>query len=154
MLELLAWATAEGGCHERAARLLGAADALWRDAGSSISAFGPQMAAEHARCEAGAVAALGRASYRKVFEESRLLHYALEPDQEPIVPSAPHPLTARKQEVAELVAQGMTNRQIAAVLVVSSRTVEGHVENIRGKLGLARRTQVAIWWAAKEHQSP
>jgi predicted ATPase/DNA-binding response OmpR family regulator len=69
MLELLAWATAVGGAHERAARLLGLADALWHDAGSSICAFGPQMAEEHARCEQAAIAALGEASYRQAFAE-------------------------------------------------------------------------------------
>ncbi|GAA2518686.1 response regulator [Streptomyces longisporus] len=69
MLELLAWATAAGGAHERAARLLGLADALWHDAGSSICAFGPQMAEWHARCEQAAIAALGEASYRQAFAE-------------------------------------------------------------------------------------
>ncbi|MGW3124172.1 response regulator [Streptomyces sp. NPDC001107] len=69
MVELLAWATAADGVHERAARLLGVADALWRDAGSSVCAFGPQMAEWHARCEQAAIAALGEASYREAFAE-------------------------------------------------------------------------------------
>ncbi|MFF4256541.1 response regulator [Streptomyces sp. NPDC001663] len=69
MVELLAWATAVGGAHGRAARLLGLADALWHDAGSSICVFGPQMAEWHARCEQAAIAALGEASYRKAFAE-------------------------------------------------------------------------------------
>ncbi|GAA3796736.1 hypothetical protein GCM10022403_033310 [Streptomyces coacervatus] len=69
MVELLAWATAVGGAHARAARLLGLADALWHDAGSSICAFGPQMAEWHARCEQAAIAALGEASYRQAFAE-------------------------------------------------------------------------------------
>ncbi|MFE2422916.1 winged helix-turn-helix domain-containing protein [Streptomyces hokutonensis] len=69
MVELLAWAAAVGGAHERAARLLGLADALWRDAGSSVCAFGPQMAEWHARCEQAAIATLGEASYRKAFAE-------------------------------------------------------------------------------------
>ncbi|GAV42250.1 winged helix-turn-helix domain-containing protein [Streptomyces acidiscabies] len=69
MLELLAWATAAGGAHERAARLLGLADALWRDAGSSVHAFGPRMAEQHARCGRAAIEALGEAAYRKAFAE-------------------------------------------------------------------------------------
>lgn len=69
MLELLAWATAADGAHERAARLLGLADALWHDAGSSICAFGPQMVEQHERCEQAAIGALGEASYRKAFAE-------------------------------------------------------------------------------------
>jgi DNA-binding NarL/FixJ family response regulator len=47
--------------------------------------------------------------------------------------------------VAVLVAQGMTNRQIADRLVIAERTVEGHLERIRGKLGLHTRTQIAVW---------
>ncbi|MGW3123783.1 response regulator [Streptomyces sp. NPDC001107] len=74
MLELLAWATAAGGAHERAARLLGLADALWHDAGSSISGFGPQPAEQHARCEQAVLAALGEASYRKAFAEGGRHH--------------------------------------------------------------------------------
>ncbi|MGJ5898529.1 winged helix-turn-helix domain-containing protein [Streptomyces niveiscabiei] len=67
MLELLAWSTAAGGAHERAARLLGLADALWRDAGSSVRAFGTRMAEQHARCEHAAIEALGETAYRKAF---------------------------------------------------------------------------------------
>jgi DNA-binding response OmpR family regulator len=74
MLELLAWATAADGAHTRAARLLGVADALWHDAGSSICAFGPQMAEQHARCEQAAIGALGEASYRKAFAEGGKHH--------------------------------------------------------------------------------
>ncbi|NNN33800.1 LuxR family transcriptional regulator [Streptomyces sp. S3(2020)] len=155
MLELLAWATADRGGHERAAGLLGAAAALWQDAGSSLSAFGPRMADDHTRCAENTLAALGRTSYTKLFEENRRLcgspgravAYALSTDREPAGSSAPKRLTSREREVAALVAAGMTNRQIAGELVVSSRTVEGHVENIRAKLGLARRTQLATWWA-------
>ncbi|MFC5661673.1 ATP-binding protein [Kitasatospora misakiensis] len=69
MLELLAWAAADGGSHQRAARLLGAADVLWRDAGSSIAAFGPQPAEQHTRCERTLVDALGEAAYAKAFTQ-------------------------------------------------------------------------------------
>ena len=55
------------------------------------------------------------------------------------------PLTPRQREVAILVAQGLTNRQIADVLVISERTVDTHVQNILSKLELATRTQVATW---------
>jgi len=55
------------------------------------------------------------------------------------------PLTRRQREVASLVAQGMTNRQIAERLVLSERTVEGHVEQIRVKLGVRSRTQIVAW---------
>lgn len=57
-------------------------------------------------------------------------------------------LTAREREVAGLVAEGLTNREIAERLVVSERTAEYHVEQIRNKLGVRSRTQVAAWVAA------
>jgi non-specific serine/threonine protein kinase len=54
-------------------------------------------------------------------------------------------LTRREREVADLVAQGLTNREIAARLFVSERTAESHVEQIRGKLGFRSRAQMAAW---------
>ena len=56
-------------------------------------------------------------------------------------------LTVRETEVARLVAEGLTNRQIAERLVLSPRTVEGHVEKVLGKLGVHRRGDVANWLA-------
>ena len=58
-------------------------------------------------------------------------------------------LTAREWEVAELVADGMSNKEIAAALVTSRRTAESHVENILRKLGFTTRTQVAVWVAQR-----
>lgn len=56
-------------------------------------------------------------------------------------------LTKREAEVAALVAEGHSNKEIAAVLVVSPRTVGGHVERILAKLGFTSRTQIATWVA-------
>ena len=56
-------------------------------------------------------------------------------------------LTAREREVAALVAQGKSNRNIAGDLVVSERTVETHVTNILLKLGFTSRAQIAAWAA-------
>jgi DNA-binding CsgD family transcriptional regulator/tellurite resistance protein len=58
-------------------------------------------------------------------------------------------LTAREREVAALIAQGKTNRAIAKQLVLSERTVEGHVTNILTKLGCTTRTQIATWAVEK-----
>ena len=58
-------------------------------------------------------------------------------------------LSAREREVAALVAQGRSNRDIAASLVVSERTAEAHVSNILGKLGLSTRAQIAVWAVEK-----
>ena len=54
-------------------------------------------------------------------------------------------LTDREQEVLQLIAEGMNNRDIAAKLVVSEKTVKTHVSNILGKLNLDDRTQAAIY---------
>jgi DNA-binding CsgD family transcriptional regulator/tetratricopeptide (TPR) repeat protein len=54
-------------------------------------------------------------------------------------------LTPREREVAALVAQGLSNRAIAEVLVLSERTVESHVTNILGKRGFSTRAQIAVW---------
>ena len=59
------------------------------------------------------------------------------------------PLSRREQQVAQLVARGHTNRQIADELFVSERTAENHVQHILAKLGVSNRTQIATWSGAK-----
>jgi DNA-binding NarL/FixJ family response regulator len=59
------------------------------------------------------------------------------------------PLSPREAEVAALVAEGLTNRQIGERLHVSTRTAENHVENICNKLGFTSRAQVAAWAVEK-----
>ena len=54
-------------------------------------------------------------------------------------------LTVREREVAALIAQGKTSREIADLLVLSERTAEGHVNNLLGKLGFTSRAQIAVW---------
>lgn len=58
-------------------------------------------------------------------------------------------LTARERDVVALVAEGMANREIAARLVLSERTVEKHIENALHKLGFDSRTQLAVWAAGR-----
>jgi DNA-binding NarL/FixJ family response regulator len=61
-------------------------------------------------------------------------------------PASPGPaLTGRELEVAELVAEGLTNHSIARRLSIAPRTAEAHVENIRRKLGVRSRAQIAAW---------
>jgi DNA-binding NarL/FixJ family response regulator len=57
----------------------------------------------------------------------------------------PDVLTRREREVAELVAKGLTNREIANQLSLSERTAQNHVQHILVKLGLPNRSQVAVW---------
>ncbi|WP_198348043.1 AAA family ATPase [Plantactinospora sp. KBS50] len=60
------------------------------------------------------------------------------------------PLTARENEVARLVRQGLTNRDIAAVLGIAERTAENHVQHVLTKLGFRTRTQIATWAASRD----
>ena len=63
------------------------------------------------------------------------------------VPAGPK-LTARELEVAQMIVRGLTNREIAAGLIVSPRTVDRHVENLLAKLGFRSRAQIAAWMTA------
>ncbi len=60
-------------------------------------------------------------------------------------------LSAREREVVSLIAQGLSNREIAMRLVISDRTAEVHVSNILGKLGFATRAQIAAWVIKQHH---
>jgi predicted ATPase/DNA-binding CsgD family transcriptional regulator len=62
-------------------------------------------------------------------------------------------LTRREREVAALVAEGLTNRQIGERLFIAERSAEGHVERIRNKLGVRSRTEVATWFVASSHEA-
>src|SRR5207244_1568400 len=57
----------------------------------------------------------------------------------------PHRLSPRELEVARLIADGLSNQEIAVTLMVSVRTAATHVEHILNKLGLHRRAQIAAW---------
>jgi pimeloyl-ACP methyl ester carboxylesterase len=58
-------------------------------------------------------------------------------------------LTPRQREVAALVSEGSTNREIATRLGIGERSAEGHVERIRLRLGVRSRSQIAAWYAAE-----
>jgi pimeloyl-ACP methyl ester carboxylesterase/DNA-binding CsgD family transcriptional regulator len=59
-------------------------------------------------------------------------------------------LTARQREVAALVSEGMTNREIGNRLGISERSAEGHIERIRHRLDARSRAQIAAWWASND----
>ena len=77
---------------------------------------------------------------------SAALEYALADDPgEAWRPGPWQALTRRETEVAMLAARGLTNRDIAARLCLSVRTVEVHIDHILTKLGFRNRTQLAAW---------
>jgi non-specific serine/threonine protein kinase len=63
-------------------------------------------------------------------------------------------LTSREQEIAGLLARGLSNKAIARSLVIAQRTAEAHVANILAKLGLTSRSQVAAWVAEQRGTDP
>jgi pimeloyl-ACP methyl ester carboxylesterase/DNA-binding CsgD family transcriptional regulator len=65
----------------------------------------------------------------------------------------PGTLTTRQLQVAALVADGLTNRQIAERLGIQERSAEGHLERIRLRLGVTSRAQIAAWWAGEAPQA-
>jgi len=143
--------------YAHAATLLGAADALWTDTGTPITAYG-HLIGHHDTCERRTRTGLGDPAFTDAFAQGQALSYddaiayarkqRLRPETRPPV-TATTPLTRREQQVADLIGQGLSNRDIAASLVISSRTAESHVEHILTKLGYASRAQVAAWVAAQ-----
>ena len=151
-LDVLAWTTAAKGHAERAATLLGGTNTLWQTIGTQL--FGStHLIAQREQFETMARKRLGDAEFDAAFErgsaltEEETLALAL---REPAQPASDAPrsapaLTRREREVADLVAEGLSNKEIAARLVIALRTAEGHVENILTKLGFNTRTQIVSW---------
>ncbi|MEU3572163.1 LuxR C-terminal-related transcriptional regulator, partial [Kitasatospora sp. NPDC036755] len=141
-VEVIAWSTRDAP--RRAARLLGVLHLLWESLGGRLGAA-PFMRAQHLRLDAAVREALGAAAFDREFRRGaratvdEAMTHVLDDAAE--VPG----LTKRESQVAELVAEGLSNRDIAARLTIAQRTAENHVERILGKLGFASRTQLAVW---------
>jgi non-specific serine/threonine protein kinase len=163
-LELLASIMRTGGEAERGARLLGAAAALREAIGTPLW---PVERERQERERASASHALGRARFDAAWAAGRQMTLAAAVADAlagVTVPSAlvtvvgvaqapVSPLTPREREVATLVANGYTNRQIAETLIISAHTAERHVERILAKLGCSSRAEIATWAASHEPAS-
>ncbi|MET8681739.1 LuxR C-terminal-related transcriptional regulator [Streptomyces sp. NPDC004647] len=155
-IEALAWTAGAQDLHAQAADLLGAARVFWRVVGASPARYGHFVGA-HERCEAQARAAIGDKRFQAAMSRSETLRpddaVALALGERPTAAAEsamdPTALTPREREIAVLISQGLSNREIAARLVIAQRTAEGHVEHILAKLGFHSRTQIAAW--APEH---
>ncbi|MGH7519539.1 MAG: tetratricopeptide repeat protein [Gemmatimonadales bacterium] len=134
---------------DKAARLFGAAEGLRESIGVSLPHF---IRGDYDRLVAMTRRDLADAFHTR-WAEGRTLtvdeagDYALAnmPAIEPPASRARMPLTRREQQVAMLVAQGQTNREIAATLEITEKTAENHVQHILNKLGFRSRAQVAAW---------
>ncbi|HZF91991.1 ATP-binding protein [Streptomyces sp.] len=155
-LDLLAQIAGHHGAPERAAVLLGGADRVWADVDRDRWGSAALGAARDGT-ETRAREAVGAQDYERAYAHgaaltlSDLIGYALEEHRppEPERPPQGAPLTRRETQVAELVAEGLANQQIADRLVIARRTAEGHVERILSKLGFSNRSQIAAWVTAQ-----
>ncbi|MER7249974.1 LuxR C-terminal-related transcriptional regulator [Kribbella sp. NPDC000426] len=158
-VQALSWCAGSAAPDERAARLMGASRAVWRS-GVIVDTRTPysrldDLTGERIR------AAIGEGEYDAAFARGAAYTFeqtvalALGEDDEQDAggrAGSGHRLTPREHEVAVLVGEGLSNREIAHRLTVSPRTAETHVEHILSKLGFASRSQVGRWVA--DHPRP
>jgi predicted ATPase/DNA-binding CsgD family transcriptional regulator/DNA-binding transcriptional regulator YiaG len=159
-LEGLAWVASAVGHARRAARLLGAVERLRERCGYPLPV---NWRNDHQRSVRAVSSRLGPAAFRAAWAAGRAISVdetmaeLLDGDES----SSSHhmeraaaagawgPLSRREREVAALVAEGCTNRQIGLQLVISEATAAKHIEHILDKLGLSSRAQVAVWAAQR-----
>jgi len=154
--DILAWIAAASSESRRAACLLGVANSVWQRAGTTLDVFS-DLTSYRDECEASILAEMTPAAYGSALrkgqslplDEALALSLRRPPSRATNNPTGASPLTSREFEVAQLAAQGLTNRQIASRLTISPRTAEGHMENILTKLGFSTRSQVAAWFTER-----
>jgi predicted ATPase/DNA-binding CsgD family transcriptional regulator len=155
LLDVLGALAADAGRARHAARLLGAAETVQVGVGARLL---PSLAPVLARAEESTRDALGAAAFQTELQAGRRLTrpaaVALALDEPPPVTGTDAadpvavPLGKREAEVAALVADGLSNKQIGARLFISEHTVDSHIRNIMNKLGCRSRAQIAAWMAA------
>jgi non-specific serine/threonine protein kinase len=153
-LETVASMAAERGTYERAAILLGLAQRVCDMSSLALLELHRQ---QHERSVSIITQGVGRHAFDAAYARGREMTIdegiafavADKPAPKPApVKSAPDTaLTPRQLEIARLIADDLTNRQIAARLFLSERTVETHITNILNKLGLNSRIQLSRWIA-------
>lgn len=154
-LEVLAWLSAIQFDFDRAVPLLGGAELFWRMMSMPVERT-PGVSDFRALGEAQVRAQIRDERFEALFAQglARTPHEVVaaglgvglsEPDR---VSAATRlgPITRRETEVAALIAEGLSNRDIAERLFLSERTAQGHVQSILRKLGFKSRAQIAVWF--------
>jgi DNA-binding NarL/FixJ family response regulator len=151
-LAALGWHAASSGQARVAAQLLGAAEAAGTRAGADI--MGP-LVPLLSQAKESAIGALGSSKFEAEFvagkrlSREEALRLALGESRQDELRAgedvAPGPLARREVEISQLIAEGLSNKQIGARLFISEPTVATHVRNIMNKLGFNSRAQIAGW---------
>lgn len=164
-VQALAMVAQTEGDPARAARLHGSAEAIFERYGLPYSPYAIIDQTGLGRSIVAVLGGLGQQAFGTAWAEGRrmplevVVDYALGrvalPAPVPLSPAADKdvgvsPLTPREWDVARLVTQGLSNREIAKTLVISERTADAHVEHILNKLGFNSRAQIAAWVAVSE----
>ncbi|HEU4367438.1 MAG TPA: LuxR C-terminal-related transcriptional regulator [Methylomirabilota bacterium] len=146
----------------RAARLYGCAEATLEPFGIPYYQYAIADETVLGRSIVAVLRGLGAQAFAAAWAEGRrtpvelMIDYALGRVAVPCPPSSSSgpdaetgigPLTRREWEVARLITQGLSNREVGKALAISERTVDAHVQHILNKLGFGSRTQVAAWVA-------
>jgi non-specific serine/threonine protein kinase len=152
-MDLIAWVMAESGEAKEAAVMLGAASSVWDTFG--VTLFGSEhWQAQRQLAEQRSRNALGQRSFSAVYAAGealtldQALAFALGEHPAPVTSgdlAGTATLTLREEEIADLVADGLSNKAISQRLLIAQRTAEGHVENILIKFGFSSRSQIAAW---------
>ncbi|MEN0139328.1 MAG: protein kinase [Rhodococcus sp. (in: high G+C Gram-positive bacteria)] len=161
--ELLAWLAADTGRYSEAATLLGALQSYWSASGTAVMGVHrlierrdtcyrtirdhlPDRDITTATAKGAALGIDWIATLSDADADADATASAAAGDGRNRTPD-PHPalndLTPREREIAELVARGMTNKEIAAELIIGKRTVDTHVAHVLAKCGLRRRMEIA-----------
>jgi DNA-binding CsgD family transcriptional regulator len=159
-LEGFAALASAAGRPRRAVRLYGAAEALREITGAPLL---DAEGVEHERLVSGLRNRLGERTFATEWATGRATSpeeaagFALRLDNlESTAEAVPgrSRLTRREQDVTELVARGLTNRQVAEQLLVTPRTIETHLEHIFVKLGVQSRTELVAWAVRQDVVAP